>query len=178
MAVTAFIARLKERESAELLNSQLGLDTAQVLVSSSSFELGSSEKYLDPAQARAYLNSIYPALRRHYLWFRHSQKGQLKEWGRKPPSRTEAYRWRGRTEKHVLTSGLDDYPRAVPPSVGELHLDLMCWMGFFARTMGEIAEYVGLEEDRGEYARNEKNILANLDCGWCLLALSHTSTVG
>ena len=35
-------------------------------------------------------------------------------------------------------------------------------MGFFARTMLEIAEYLGLD-DREEYARHEKAILANLD---------------
>lgn len=159
MAVTAFISRLKEQESNDLLSSQLGVSST---VPSST--TSASSKYLtSPALARSYLNSIYPSLRRHYLWFRRTQKGQLKEWGRKPPSRLEAYRWRGRTEQHVLTSGLDDYPRAVPPSVGELHLDLMCWMGFFARTMGEIAEYVGEVDDLAEYKRNENNILANLD---------------
>ena len=64
---------------------------------------------------------------------------------------------------HVLTSGIDDYPRAKPPHVGELHLDLMSWMGFFTKTMREIAEYIGEEEDVKEYEKNEKEILTNLD---------------
>ena len=34
--------------------------------------------------------------------------------------RGQAYRWRGRSEKYVLTSSMDDYPRA-PPHIGELH---------------------------------------------------------
>ncbi|CDZ96890.1 glycoside hydrolase family 63 protein [Phaffia rhodozyma] len=159
MALTSFISRLQAAESSALLSSQLGLDTTAPLPLAYI-----RSKYLQsPEKARAYLLSVYPALRRHYLWFRQTQKGQLKEWGRRPPSRAEAYRWRGRTDKHVLTSGLDDYPRAVPPSVGELHVDLMSWMGFFARTMKEIAGYLGEEDDEEEYARNEKNILANLD---------------
>jgi len=39
----------------------------------------------------------------------------------------------------------------------------MSWMGFFARTMGEIGEFLKLEDDRAEYARHEKGILSNLD---------------
>ncbi|KAL7411430.1 glycoside hydrolase, partial [Mrakia frigida] len=156
MAVTSFISRLKAVESSNLLSAQLGLPPS----------FPANSKYLSsPTEARSYLLSIYPALRRHYLWFRRTQKGQLKEWGRKPPSRMESYRWRGRTEHHVLTSGLDDYPRALPPHVGELHVDLMCWMGFFARTMGEIAEYLGeeVEDDLEEYRRNEGNVVKNIE---------------
>jgi mannosyl-oligosaccharide glucosidase len=64
---------------------------------------------------------------------------------------------------HVLTSGLDDFPRAKPPHIGELHVDLMSWMAFFTRTMKEIAAYVHEEEDVKEYIRIEKAILTNLD---------------
>lgn len=166
MAATAFIDRLKALEASDLLSAQLGLpQTAFLGPSSATGSLDGSKLLASPAAAQAYLRSIYPALRRHYHWFRTSQKGQLKPWGRKPPSRLEAYRWRGRTEKHVLTSGLDDYPRATPPSNGELHLDLLCWMGFFSRAMGEIAEYLGEDfaGDLAEYERNGANILANLD---------------
>jgi hypothetical protein len=63
----------------------------------------------------------------------------------------------------VLTSGLDDYPRAKPPHVGELHLDLISWMGFFTRTMKEIAEFVGEEDDAAEFEELEEAILANID---------------
>jgi mannosyl-oligosaccharide glucosidase len=57
---------------------------------------------------------------------------------------------------------LDDYPRA-PPHIGELHLDLLSWMGFFSRTMREIAEFIGEEEDRLNYASIEKAIIQNID---------------
>jgi mannosyl-oligosaccharide glucosidase len=162
MAVTAFIRRLRATQSASMLDSQLGLDRPTFAPTSPSSALPSLH-LTHPTLAHSYLKSIYPSLRRHYLWFRRTQRGLLKPYGRKPPSRIEAYRWRGRTADHVLTSGLDDYPRAKPPHNGELHLDLMSWMGFFARTMGEISEFLGLEDDILEYERHEKGILANLD---------------
>ncbi len=63
---------------------------------------------------------------------------------------------------HILTSGMDDYPRA-PPHTGELHLDLLSWMGFFSRTMKEIAEFIGEDEDRLYYANVEKAVIDNID---------------
>jgi mannosyl-oligosaccharide glucosidase len=39
----------------------------------------------------------------------------------------------------------------------------MSWMGYFARTMAEVAEYLGEEEDLEDYRRHEKGIVANLD---------------
>ena len=112
--------------------------------------------------ARKYLTTIYVPLRRHYEWFRRTQRGHIKRYGRTPRSRTEGYRWRGRSETHVLTSGMDDYPRA-PAHAGELHLDLISWVGFFSRTMKEIAEFIGEEDDAETFAENEKAIIHNLD---------------
>jgi len=63
---------------------------------------------------------------------------------------------------HVLTSGMDDYPRG-PPHTGELHLDLISWMGFFTRTMREIADFVGEMEDEANFRAIEKAILDNID---------------
>ena len=163
MAVTAFIKRLRRR--AGPTDQDLGLD----------FGIGGFQKPLSTPQsskgnryledrdlALSFLQSMYQPLKRHYEWFRRTQRGQLKQYGRKARSRTEAYRWRGRSEKHVLTSGLDDYPRA-PAHIGELHVDLISWMGFFSRTMKEIAEFVGEEEDRLYYASVEKAIIENID---------------
>ena len=163
MAVTAFIKRLKRH--VEPTDFDLGLDLgaghAQIPISAP--QLATGNRYLtDRGLALSFLRSIYQPLKRHYEWFRRTQRGQLKQYGRKARSRTEAYRWRGRSEKHVLTSGMDDYPRA-PPHIGELHLDLLSWMGFFSRTMKEIAEFIGEEEDRKQYANIQKAIVENID---------------
>lgn len=57
---------------------------------------------------------------------------------------------------------MDDYPRG-PPHAGELHLDLISWMGFFTRTMREIAEFVGEADDAAYYKDMEGQIVANID---------------
>ena len=157
MAVTAYIQRL--RESGVTLDD---LDNDDHSIGASAESLGSLHVE-SPALARQYLTSIYAKLKRHYEWFRATQRGQIREWGRQARSRSEAYRWRGRSKTHVLTSGLDDYPRAQPPHLGELHVDLISWMGFFARTMGEIAQYLREEDDVAEFQHHYEAIVANID---------------
>lgn len=117
----------------------------------------------DPVHAREVLTSIYPALRRHYLWLRTTQRGQVKEWGRRSRAPREAFRWRGRTKDHVLTSGLDDYPRAPEPHPGELHVDLISWLGAFAEAMIRVAHAIGEDDDAEEYERSYRGIVANVD---------------
>ncbi|KAG9040707.1 Processing alpha glucosidase I, partial [Serendipita sp. 407] len=169
MAVTAFIERLlSNRSGSGPTDEELGLggDSQKVFASGGSNEYGNSKesnKHLhDHGLALSYLRSIYPPLRRHYDWFRSTQRGQIKAYARKARSRTEAYRWRGRTQDHVLTSGMDDYPRG-PPHAGELHLDLISWMGFFTRTMKSIATFLGEKEDEAYFAEIEANILGNIE---------------
>lgn len=161
MAVTAYIDRLKRAgitfasfdPTAKPSNAS-PLDSAETL---------SNLHLSDVGLAQSYVYAIYAKLKRHYEWFRTTQRGQVKEWGRTAMSRTEAYRWRGRTEDHVLTSGLDDYPRARPPHLGELHLDLAAWMAFFTKTMSEIAEFLGETEDLAEYEANYIAGVANIE---------------
>ena len=166
MAVTAFISRVKaaglDGPSAKDLGMGMGTE-AQVLLSPSLQPPASDGQYLEsPELAVSYLKSIYVPLKRHYDWFRRTQRGQIKQYSRVARSRTEAYRWRGRSELHVLTSGLDDYPRG-PPHAGELHLDLISWMAFFTRTMKEIAAFVGEVDDEISFGEIEKAILGNID---------------
>ena len=166
MAVTAFIDRLKARSGPSDFDLGMGMNenSAQVRMSRDTRGVSSlrSIHLEDQRAARKYLNSIYVPLRRHYEWFRRTQRGQIKQYGRKARSRSEAYRWRGRSETHVLTSGMDDFPRA-PAHAGELHLDLISWMGFFSRTMKDIAEFIGEEDDAESFAENEKAIIQNID---------------
>ena len=165
MAVYAFIERLRTRRSnVRPEDLAMGIDNAfEPQLTFSDFPEQTGEEFLlSETRARKYRQSIYPSLRRHYEWFRRTQRGQIKQYGRKARSRTEAYRWRGRTTEHILTSGMDDYPRAMPHS-GELHLDLISWMGFFTRTMRGIANYIGEEEDSRSFEEIENAILANID---------------
>ncbi|KAF8061451.1 glycoside hydrolase [Lyophyllum atratum] len=174
MAVTAFISRLKAAADAKGPSAQdLGLDfgmgmgaDAQIPLtpeSSSAWKTASGSQYVEsPELALSFLKSIYQPLKRHYDWFRRTQRGQIKQYSRVARSRTEGYRWRGRSELHVLTSGMDDYPRG-PPHAGELHLDLISWMAFFTRTMKEIAGYIGEVDDEISFGEIEKAILGNID---------------
>lgn len=161
----SFVDRLEQQSASNLLDAQLGVESpvASMLSSSSPVSELPSLHLNHPSLANSYLKSLYPSLRRHYQWFRRTQKGLLKPYGRRPPSRTEAYRWRGRTATHILTSGLDDYPRAATPHSGELHVDLMSWMGFFAETMKRVAEYLGFDDDVAEYTKHHRGVMANLD---------------
>lgn len=165
MAVTAFIDRLK-KYSPQITDQDLGLDFGlgeQVPLSGTPITHSIRSRYLeDHGMALEYLKSIYQPLKRHYDWFRRTQRGQIKQYGRKARSRTEAYRWRGRSEEHVLTSGMDDYPRG-PPHAGELHLDLISWMAFFTRTMRDIAEFVGETDDAAAFIEIEKATLDNIE---------------
>ncbi|KAH9853984.1 glycoside hydrolase [Lenzites betulinus] len=165
MAVTAFINRLRAQKGPS--DEDLGLDFgtgAQVPLTDAT-QAGSSagRRYLDePELAVEYLREIYGPLKRHYEWFRRTQRGQIKQYGRKARSRTEAFRWRGRSQQHVLTSGMDDYPRG-PPSAGELHLDLISWMAFFAQTMRDIADFVGETDDALAFEEIAKATIENID---------------
>ncbi|CAK5279562.1 unnamed protein product, partial [Mycena citricolor] len=159
MAVTAFINRVKKSMASGVSDQVLGMDMGMQVPLS---QPAPGSELLDPGMAQEFLKSIYAPLKRHYNWFRLTQRGQIKQYARKARSRTEGYRWRGRSEHHVLTSGMDDYPRG-PPHAGELHLDLISWMAFFSQTMREIAEFVGETEDATSYGEIEQAILGNID---------------
>lgn len=160
MPVAAFIERLKKQES-EGIKEDFGQSTINMedLLSEKV-----TRRYLDnPGLAKHYLTQLYPLLQRHHEWFRRTQAGDIKTWDRNAFSSKEGYRWRGRTPDHCLTSGLDDYPRVRPPHTGELHVDLLSWMGFFAKTLKGVAEYLGEDDDVVELAKMENAIIRNLD---------------
>ena len=172
MAVTAFIERFKKAQNGPS-DFELGLNTGQVAFEQAK-PSGAESRYLQDSElAVDFLKEIYQPLKRHYDWFRKSQRGLIKQYGRTARSRTEAYRWRGRTADHVLTSGMDDYPRG-PPHAGELHLDLLSWMGFFSKTMREIAEFIGETDDAITFTQIEKAVLNNLEGGFLYLAEFNT----
>lgn len=115
-----------------------------------------------PEQIRKYLTDLYPLLKRHFEWFRSTQRGELKAYDRQPRHPKEAYRWRGSTKTHLLTSGMDDYPRADTPHPGELHLDLLSWVGMMARSMARIAQFIKAD-DAETYTSIATAVTENLD---------------
>jgi mannosyl-oligosaccharide glucosidase len=117
----------------------------------------------NPEAAEQYLRSIYPLLKKQWSWFRRTQAGDLTTYDRYAFSSKEGYRWRGRTVQHILTSGLDDYPRPQPPHPGELHVDLLSWMGVMTKSLHNIATYLEETEDAERFASVEKAIIHNLD---------------
>jgi mannosyl-oligosaccharide glucosidase len=117
----------------------------------------------NPTLAVSYLRSLYPSLKRHYFWFRKTQAGDIKSYDREAFSMKEAYRWRGRTVEHILTSGLDDYPRPQPPHPGELHIDLISWVGMMTRALRRIADVLGEKDDVEEFSRYEHAISRNIE---------------
>jgi len=130
---------------------------------SDSFENIRHAHLRDHNTAVNYLKDLYPLLKRHYFWYRKTQWGDIKSYDREAFSTKEGYRWRGRDTRHVLTSGLDDYPRAQPPHPGELHVDLISWMGMMTRTMRRIAETIGETDDAKQYQGYENAIARNID---------------
>jgi len=110
-----------------------------------------------------FLRTLYPKLKLHYQWYRKTQSGDLKSYDREAFSTKEAYRWRGRTPQHILPSGLDDYPRAQPPHPGELHVDLLSWMGLMTRSLKRIATELSETSDAQTYSNIETAITRNLD---------------
>ena len=118
----------------------------------------------NPEAGMEYLRQLYPLLRRQFDWFRKTQAGDIKSYDREAYSSREAYRWRGRTVTHCLTSGLDDYPRPQPPHPGELHVDLMSWVGVMAKSLIKIGETLDVAaEDVDEFRRILDAIEHNLD---------------
>lgn len=108
------------------------------------------------------LRSAYPGLQKHFEWLRRTQSGETSSLDRDFPSR-EAYRWRGRTPTHILASGIDDYPRAPVPNDGELHVDLVAWVGAMARSLSQVAATLGRDADVKYYEKVLSGVQRNLE---------------
>ncbi|SPQ21135.1 69ecd459-f685-4579-8bc8-fe9ee5bd7476 [Thermothielavioides terrestris] len=117
----------------------------------------------NPEIGLEHLRRLYPLLQRQFDWFRRTQAGDIASYDREAFSTKEAYRWRGRTVTHCLTSGLDDYPRPQPPHPGELHVDLLSWVGVMAKSLANIADVLGLAGDAERYRKILDAIEHNLD---------------
>ncbi|TPX62267.1 mannosyl-oligosaccharide glucosidase [Powellomyces hirtus] len=132
------------------------------ITSSSDIDVLRNRHLYDKDLAQSFLNGVYPKLKRQYEWFRETQWGDTTAGGRKSRSE-EGYRWRGRQQMHTLTSGLDDYPRSMPPHAGELHVDLLSWVAFYAKTLKAIAVELEQEKDVETFDQDVKALLGSLE---------------
>lgn len=125
---------------------------------------GHESWYLTKADAgKVLLTDMYPLLKRHYEWFRKSQSGDVEAHSIPSANLNEGYRWRGRTPETNYPSGLDDYPRAEPPDITELHLDALCWVGLMARVLEKAAFFIEKTHDTLAYQNHLRGVKVNLD---------------
>ncbi|KAI9022535.1 glycoside hydrolase [Hyaloraphidium curvatum] len=113
----------------------------------------------DRAAATVFLLGAYDKLKLHYSWMRRTQRGRTID----ACPECDGFRWTGRTVNHTLTSGLDDYPRANPPDEGELHVDLLSWIGLYAKALAELAGWLGKEDDRAEFLAQLERVQNTLE---------------
>lgn len=126
---------------------------------------GHPSRYLaNEESGKALLKELYPLFDRHFSWFRRTQAGDLNAWPRPDNHKlVESYRWRGRTPKHTLTSGLDDYPRANPPHPGELHVDALAWVGASSRALMQAAQVLGDKNAADVHREQMEAVQHNID---------------
>lgn len=109
------------------------------------------------------MKAIFKKLRKQFKWFRSTQWGDIDSYGREDIDVLHGFRWRGRKGIHTLTSGLDDYPRTDAPHPGELHVDLMSWMGLYAKLLSKFASMLKLSADELSLMKDHRDILDSLN---------------
>ncbi|KAH7084906.1 glycoside hydrolase [Paraphoma chrysanthemicola] len=125
---------------------------------------GHESWYLTKADAgKGLLTEMYPLLKKHYEWFRKSQSGDIETHSIPSANLNEGYRWRGRTPGTNYPSGLDDYPRAEPPDITELHLDALCWVGMMSRVLEQTAFFTSKTHDALTYQNHLRGTKTNLE---------------
>ncbi|KAI8823716.1 glycoside hydrolase [Fimicolochytrium jonesii] len=155
MSLMAYLDRLTQaRDTFDVSSSQ------QKIVAASDTAFLKDRALLDREAAVEFLNATYPRLRKQYEWFRETQWGEP---GLIEGRAVEGYRWRGRKDTHTLTSGLDDYPRAMPPHKGEFHIDLLSWMAFYASTLKTVAHEINRTKDIKTLTADLTDLLASLE---------------
>jgi mannosyl-oligosaccharide glucosidase len=58
---------------------------------------------------------------------------------------------------------LDDYPRAPASHTSELHVDLLCWVLFYAKTLHRVAEALNIQSDVDLYTKDEGLMMNTLE---------------
>lgn len=124
---------------------------------------GHESTLLKPEAGKKFVAKLYPLLKKHYDWWRKSQSGDVEAHSIPSANLNEGYRWRGRTPETAYASGMDDYPRAEPPDITELHLDALCWVGLMSRTLEKIAFFTDSTHDAFNYQNHMRGVKTNLE---------------
>lgn len=106
LSLKAYLNRLQDtrlHSSKEGVHVQ-GMGDEETIVSGSDPVLVRDRHLTDETTAVDYLKDIYPAFKRQFEWFKNTQWGDVKSGNRKTRGKV-AFRWRGRTPDHTLTSG-------------------------------------------------------------------------
>ncbi len=113
--------------------------------------------------AMSFLQTVYPKFKLQYEWFHSTQIGKFTEYDYNGTNFDLAFKWRGRKGKHILTSGMDDYPRSSTQHPGDLHVDLLSWMAYFANSLERVANILELKADAKKYQKHYKQMMHTLD---------------
>lgn len=108
-----------------------------------------------------FIQEIYPKFCKLYEWFINTQSGQISSYDY-GGSYTIGFKWRGRKGSHILTSGLDDYPRSKTAHLGDLHVDLLSWMAYFANILQETSDYLGLKKESLRFSNDFNAMMKTL----------------
>lgn len=139
---------------------------------------GHESTLLQPEAGKKFIAALYPLLKKHYEWWRKSQSGDIETHSVPSANLNEGYRWRGRTPETNYASGLDDYPRAEPPDITELHLDALCWVGLMSLTLEKLAFFLSSTHDAFVYQNHIRGVKTNLDVlHWDDTAKTYCDTV-
>lgn len=110
----------------------------------------------------SFVRDMYPKFKKNFEWYRRTQRGYLVV-NDKLVSDENVFRWRGRTETHCLTSGIDDYPRAKKVSLFDLHVDLTSWMAMYAEMLKNMARYLSLSSDYEYFSDIHNKTMFNIN---------------
>jgi mannosyl-oligosaccharide glucosidase len=123
---------------------------------------GAKSRHLEPGAARMFLTKLFPKLKLHYDWWIRSQKGEV-DYIDEEKHIHHGFRWRGQTTTHLLTCGLDDYPRSNPAHPQDLHVDALSWVSLMAGVLAKVADYLGGTYSLEAFAQQKENFDRGLE---------------
>lgn len=140
----------------------LVVETYIKMVTGSKKYKGVSSEHLEADAARIFIGRLYFDLKKHYDWWGRTQKAR-DSYVNQGDHIYHSYRWRGQSETHILTSGLDDYPRTKPPGAHDIHVDALNWMTLMAGVLVKAADYLGATKDLQVYSQHKETYERSLE---------------